>query len=64
MGALQSIASTDYPVFLDLKVVRDLLSFEWETAALFEFAVGRLLLNKIMLRIKQKNLGIILEGKK
>lgn len=28
MGVLQSITSTDYPGFLDLKVARDLLSFE------------------------------------
>lgn len=59
MGALQRITSTDYPVFL--KVVRDLLSFEWETAALFEFAVGRPLL-KIRAENKAEKPGDITWG--
>lgn len=61
MGALQSIISTDYPVFFDLKVVGDLLSFEWETAAVFELAVGGPLL-KIYSENKAEKTGDITWG--
>lgn len=51
-------------VFLELNVVRYLLIFGWGKGPLFDFDVATLLLNKTMMRIKKKNLGALLDGKK